>query len=101
MGRFQRLGRLWVWLTALSILPGLLVPAAAQTSTAAEKDAPTDNPAEWTLRISGGVLKRRDNTTMPATLSGTINYVRDLYPANVVLAPGVGPIKVEDLKIRR
>ena len=70
------------------------------TSTAglpAAAEAPVD--ARWDLNIMNGSLRRQDGKTVPATLGNVIDYLRDLFPANIVLAPGVGQVKVGDLKL--
>ena len=46
-----------------------------------------------------GVLRRQDGKTVTANLANVIDYLRYLFPANVVLAPGVGQVKVGDLKL--
>jgi hypothetical protein len=69
----------------------------AYPSAEAPKEAASGQ--SWELDIAGGNLLRHDGKKVPATLGVVIGYLRDLYPANVVLAPGVGEIKVMDLKL--
>jgi hypothetical protein len=84
----------------LAFSPGLL-HAQANTPPASNAEAVKDAsaPHTWELDIAGGVLRRQDGKTAPATLATVIGYLRDIWPANVVLAPGVGEVRVSDLKL--
>lgn len=52
----------------------------------------------WALDISDGLL-RLDNTQVDATLENIINSLREEYPANLAVAPGLSRVKVQDLKL--
>jgi hypothetical protein len=70
------------------------------TSTPTSAAAPAAPPdARWDLNIVNGSLRLQDGKTVPATLGNVVDYMRDMFPANIVLAPGVGQIKVGDLKL--
>lgn len=53
----------------------------------------------WDLVIVDRVLRKGDGKHTQATLRNVVDYLRELYPANVVLAPGVGEVEVGDLKL--
>jgi hypothetical protein len=77
------------------------VRAQGSGTTASAPSVASEAPADprWDLNIANGNLRHHDGKTVPATLGNIIDYLRDLFPANVVLAPGVGQVKVGDLKL--
>jgi hypothetical protein len=66
-------------------------------ASAAASKAPIDS--RWDLNIVGGSLLRQDGENVQANLANIIDYLRDSFPANIVLAPGVGQVMVGDLKL--
>ena len=72
-------------------------PGTSKAEPVAASEAPYDT--RWDLDIMKGVLRKPDGKTVPANLGNVIDYLRDLFPANLVLAPGVGQVKVGDLKL--
>ncbi len=88
----------------------LLLASAGNWSLAQDTKRPAAAPEKpkessprsgqlWELDIAEGNLWRHDGTTVPATLGRVVGYLRDKYPANVVLAPGVGELQVGDVKL--
>jgi hypothetical protein len=80
-----------------AILLASLDPANAADS----KPAPTAVAAErrWELQIAGGRLQKLDGTLSAATLRDVVDYLVELHPANVVLAPTLGSTEIENLKL--
>ena len=86
---------------ALSLVPASLV---GQEETAASSPPRTRSTASaspgYVLEISNGQFESRGKGA-PAHLGNLVDALRDLYPdSNIVLAPGVRDIQVDDLKLR-
>lgn len=80
-------------------------PSARAQSTGTSTPAPAARAeasadARWDLNIVKGLLRRQDGKTVPASMGNIIDYLRELFPANIVLAPGVGQVNVGDLKLK-
>ena len=76
---------------------GTLVSAWLCLAAPAPPETPKSGPG-WALEISNGLL-RHDNTQVDATLENIINLLRETYPANLAVAPGLSRVKVQDLKL--
>ena len=92
-------------LSALLLLLITNQPSARAQSTGTSTPAPAalaepSAEAGWDLNIVKGVLRRQDGKSVPANMGNIIDYLRELFPANVVLAPGVGQVNVGDLKLK-
>jgi len=53
----------------------------------------------WDLLIVDHTLQKSDGTVNDATLRNVVDYLVESHPANVVLAPSLGSIEVENLKL--
>lgn len=90
---------------AMGLLPGhasaeeRAVQAPAPTAPAAPSVPSTGSRVAWELEIEDGALLHRDGKKVPADLQSVISYLRDFYPANIVLAPGLSQIPLQDLKL--
>jgi len=60
---------------------------------------PEPTPHQWDLRVAGGQLVRKEGGALPATLRNVVDYLVELQPANVVLAPSLGEVEIVDLKL--
>jgi hypothetical protein len=84
----------------LLIISALLIsPAQTRSQTESKKEPQPASSHPWNLLVTGGQLVKQDNSRVPATLQNIVDYLRENYVANVVLAPSVGTITVEDLKL--
>jgi len=93
--------RISLWVLLLFVTSQLGGKAQNNDTSKAEPVATSEasSDARWDLNIMNGLLRRQDGKTVPATLGNVIDYLRDMFPANLVLAPGVGQVKVGDLKL--
>jgi hypothetical protein len=53
----------------------------------------------WELLIVDHTLQKANGTVDDATLRNVVEYLVELHPANVVLAPSLGSIEILDLKL--
>ncbi|HOY59206.1 MAG TPA: hypothetical protein PK640_13860, partial [Verrucomicrobiota bacterium] len=54
---------------------------------------------QWDLQIASGELLRNEGRPTQATLRNVVDYLVELQPANVVLAPSLGDVEIMDLKL--
>lgn len=79
----------------LLLLPGLPVTRAGENPAPA-----ATRPAAYDLEINDGMLMQ-DGKKTEATLANVVEILRTRFDhANIVLAPGLGRLKVADLKLR-
>ncbi len=66
---------------------------------AAPVPVPEPTSHQWDLRIAGGQLLPKEGRPTPATLRNVVDYLVELQPANVVLAPSLSEVEIVDLKL--
>ena len=86
-----------VLLVSAAVLLSNTVVVAAGEATPVPAPEPTSHP--WDLRVAGGQLVRKEGGALPATLRNVVDYLVELQPANVVLAPSLGEVQIVDLKL--
>lgn len=86
---------------SLFLSGAILLSQLGVTCPAEVKSAPTSEtpPSRWELQIVNSALLRPNATHIPATLQNVVDYLVELRPANVVLAPTLGGIQIENLKL--
>jgi hypothetical protein len=89
--------------THTSLLLSVVLPLASAGIAYPEENKPqavaAASPRHWELRIVDGVLVVKDNARGPATLRQVTDYLVELYPANVVLAPTLANVRIGNLKL--
>jgi len=56
-------------------------------------------PHRWDLQVADGQVLRKEGGPVPSTLRHVVDYLVELQPANVVLAPSLGDVPIMDLKL--
>ncbi len=87
--------------TALFTAAVLQLATIATTLAAEAKPErpPEQSPRRWELEIVQGALLIPDANDIPATLRSVTDYLVELHPANVVLAPTLGNVEIGNLKL--
>lgn len=87
--------------TLLAVCAAILLASPRPANAADAKPTPSPAPSQqhWELLISQGALQRPDGAAHPATLRNVVDYLVELHPANVVLAPTLGDIEIQNLKL--
>ena len=87
--------------TSLLLSAAILLTNSGIANAADSKPQPVQGASQrhWELQIVDGILLKQDGTGSSATLRNVTDYLVELYPANVVLAPTLGDIEVGNLKL--
>src|SRR5262245_36811598 len=89
----------WSYPTLVFLVLELACGGLNAQNTGSIGDKKVEADSRWALEIANGELRKLDGKTIPATLVNVIDYLRNIYPANLVMAPGIDQIKIPNLKL--
>ncbi len=101
--RFCRFAGLLCLAATLQVNRGLAQepPKSAGTPAAAQPGDRGRVPGPYVIEIRDGAMWENGKPKNPASLANVVDELRKLWPeANIVLAPEVSGLKIEDLKLR-